>query len=288
VDAVAGELALPPQAVTDGLYADLKENHVLVSFDAIDAEALVAKYETSSRQSALLRAVRVVVTLEGARPGAYRQFFRKLKFRRLLYALTERPDGGYRIEIDGPFSLFRTVTKYGLQLALLLPALDECGRWKLEADILWGADRQPLTLNLAGGECAGEDQAEPGLPDEVEQLRARFAVLESDWSVDAARELLDLPGIGLCVPDLVFRHGPSGRVVYLEVMGYWSRAAVWQRVELVEAGLPHAMIFAVSSRLRVSEEALHDDLPSQLYVYKGVMSAKAIAARLPNAGARRA
>jgi predicted nuclease of restriction endonuclease-like RecB superfamily len=91
---------------------------------------------------------------------------------------------------------------------------------------------------------------------------------------------LDLPGIGLCVPDLTFTHAATDRRVYLEVMGYWSRDAVWRRVEMVEAGLPHTVIFAVSSRLRVSEEALGDDLPGQLYVYKGVMSARAIAERL--------
>jgi predicted nuclease of restriction endonuclease-like RecB superfamily len=70
------------------------------------------------------------------------------------------------------------------------------------------------------------------------------------------------------------------RRVYLEVMGYWSRAAVWQRVELVQAGLAETVVFAVSSRLRVSEEILDAELPSALYVYKGTMSARAIAERL--------
>ena len=63
-------------------------------------------------------------------------------------------------------------------------------------------------------------------------------------------------------------------------MGYWSRAAVWQRVELVQAGLSERILFAVSSRLRVSEEVLGTELPSALYVYKGTMSARAIAGRL--------
>ncbi len=67
---------------------------------------------------------------------------------------------------------------------------------------------------------------------------------------------------------------------YWEVMGYWSRDAVWKRVELVEAGLPDRVIFAVGRRLRVSEEVLDDKLPSQIYVYKGVMSAKVIRERL--------
>jgi hypothetical protein len=47
------------------------------------------------------------------------------------------------------------------------------------------------------------------------------------------------------------------------------------------------MLFAVSSRLRVSEELLDEHASSALYVYKGTMSARAIAERLERlAGAR--
>jgi hypothetical protein len=55
---------------------------------------------------------------------------------------------------------------------------------------------------------------------------------------------------------------------------------VWRRVELVQAGLGERILFAVSSRLRVSEEVLEGDLPGALYVYKGAMSARAVAERL--------
>ena len=53
----------------------------------------------------------------------------------------------------------------------------------------------------------------------------------------------------------------AGAPVYLEVLGFWSREAVWRRVELVERGLPHRILFAVSKHLRVSEAALDDELP---------------------------
>ncbi|MEO0325406.1 MAG: DUF790 family protein, partial [Myxococcota bacterium] len=128
-------------------------------------------------------------------------------------------------------------------------------------------------------EGAREEQAaEPGLPDEVEALRAkcaeRHAAGKSKWSVAPAAEVLSLPGVGECVADLDFER--DGQRVLLEVLGYWSRDAVWKRVELAEAGLPTPMVFAVSSRLRVSEEVLPDDVPAALYVYKGVMSPTAV------------
>lgn len=90
--------------------------------------------------------------------------------------------------------------------------------------------------------------------------------------------------MGLCVPNLVFQREDS--VVHLEVMGYWSREAVWRRVELVQEGLAAPILFAVSSRLRVSEEVLAGDAPSALYVYKGTMSASAVAERIEALAAR--
>jgi hypothetical protein len=77
-----------------------------------------------------------------------------------------------------------------------------------------------------------------------------------------------------------FVHRQTGELAYLEVLGYWSREAVFRRVDLVTQGLAARVLFAVSSRLRVSEEVLGDELPSRLYVYKGALSAKELLRRL--------
>ncbi len=135
------------------------------------------------------------------------------------------------------------------------------------------------------GDVASKGLEAPSLPDEVRALAAAFAELGTAWRVSPSLEILDLPGVGLTVPDLTFERG-SGATrerVYLEVMGYWSRDAVWKRVELVQAGLRERILFAVSARLRVSEEVLDGDLPGALYVYKRTMSARAIAERLRTA-----
>jgi predicted nuclease of restriction endonuclease-like RecB superfamily len=273
VQATAAALGLETDQVERGLYADLKQNHPLVAFRPIEAGQLVDRLESARRQAVLLRAVRVEVRLSCSEPAYYRAFFGKLKFRRLLHTIERLERGGYRIVIDGPMSLFRSVTKYGLQLALMLPVIEQSGAWELDADVIW--DREPLRFHLEG-----EAPASPGtparLPDDVQRLLEGFRALGSDWDVEASDEVLDLPGVGLCVPDLAFTHRDTGRRVFLEVMGYWSRDAVWKRVDLVRAGLPHPVVFALSSRLRVSEQVLDDDLPGSLYVYKGVMRPRAV------------
>jgi predicted nuclease of restriction endonuclease-like RecB superfamily len=184
--------------------------------------------------------------------------------------------------VDGPFSLFESVTKYGLQLALLVPALHECDAVDLEADLRWGAERRKVTLShqLRGKE-AGDT---PELRDDVAELLERLEKSGSKWQARAASDVLDLPGVGLCVPDLVFER--EGRPpVYLEVLGFWSRDAVWKRVELAQAGLAHRVVFAVSSRLRVSEEVLEESASGTLYVYKSTMSAKSVLEHVERLGA---
>lgn len=261
------------------LFGDLHEHQILTKFDPIDAVTLVTTYEWALKQAVLLRAVQVTVVLHARETEGLRRLFRQLRFRRLLYTIQRRDEGGYTIQIDGPFSLFQSVTSYGLGLALLLPTLDLCGPWSLDAQVRWEKGKRLHSYHLEGKQSTTGDEG-PGLPEDLVTLVTRVGKASRGWTASPAEEILDLPGLGLCIPDLVFRHPKSRDPFYLEVMGYWSRDAVWKRVELVEAGLPHHILFAVSSRLRVSEKVLDGELPGQLYVYKGTMIAGEILDRL--------
>lgn len=282
LEAVASAHQTTPAVVEANLYSDLRSEHVLQRSCRLDAGALVQAYIEGQYQAVLLRAVQVTAIVKCARPAAYRELFRTLKFRRLLFTVHEE-QAGYRLEIDGPFSLFEAVTKYGLQLALAFPLLRRCDSLELTARLRWGKAREELrfeyserpapTPRLANGDGDAE-----GLPDEVTALIDAFARTKSAWSVAVNDRLLNLPGLGVCVPDLVFRSGPD--TVFLEVMGFWSRDAVWKRVEMAEKGLSEKVIFAVSSRLRVSESVLDDSGGAALYVYKGVMSPRALIEKL--------
>jgi predicted nuclease of restriction endonuclease-like RecB superfamily len=307
IAAVARERGVSAVEIDRWLYADLHGAERLCQVTPIRPAQLAAGFDQSQAQAVLLRATRVVAEVSAPDPAAYRQLFRKLKFLRLLHAIRAIP-GGYRVEIDGPFSLFQAVTKYGLQLALALPAIAACGRWRLEADVLWGKERRPVIFRTAGdaGACGdpAASRSDPSLSDDVAALLERVAARDSGWIASPATAILDLPGAGVCVPDLVFRRkppvapargskaaagsasGPGGPEVYLEVMGFWSRDAVWRRVELIERGLPHRILFAVSKHLRVSEAALGDDLPGSLYVYARTLDARAVLDHVERLAAR--
>ena len=268
--------AVPLASVEQALYADLRGAALLAELEPISALALVDIYERGQAQAVLLRAVRIQVGVECASPVAARAVFRRLKFLGLLHTIAPA-EKGYTIVIDGPLSLFDAVTKYGQKMALVLPVLEGCQRWTLEADVRWGKERSPLTFR-ASGSSAAPMRGAPPLPDELTGLLCRFAELGTDWTARVNERVLDLPGVGLCIPDLVFAR--AGEEIFFESLGFWSRDAVFRRVELVERGLGHKMLFAVSSRLRVSEEVLDEDTSSALYVYKGSLSARVIAERL--------
>jgi predicted nuclease of restriction endonuclease-like RecB superfamily len=281
IAAVAAAHETTSADVESALYADLSDAHLLRNLDALSPEALVAGYDQAQAQAVLLRAVKVTAAVRAA-PGAYRHLFRRLKFLRLLHRIHKLPDGrggvpaGYTVEIDGPFALFESVTKYGLQLALALPAITACDEWALTADLRWGREARPLHLEMRGGgdgTISGE-----ALPDEVATLLEDLRAADTAWKSKPSMAVLDLPGVGLCVPDLELSRG--GKTVYLEVLGFWSRDAVWKRVELAQRGLPHPMVFAVSKHLRVSEQALGDEHPAALYVYSRKMSANAVLERV--------
>src|SRR5690606_29410133 len=99
-------------------------------------------------QAVLLRSVLVRAEVRGEKPARYRQLFRWLKFHRLLYRVEGTMAEGYAFQIDGPLSLFSATNKYGLQMALFLPALLLCRDYRLDAELRWGPRREPRTFHL--------------------------------------------------------------------------------------------------------------------------------------------
>ncbi len=277
--AAALELGSSASELEARLYGDLRGSHRLTKAPPLAPEGLVEQYQRAQVQAVLLRAASVVATVRCSNADAYRSLFHKLKFRKLLYQLEREPDGAYRIRIDGPLSLFDAVAKYGLELSLLLPALENCDVLELKAKVLWGKQRTPLDFEHRHLTPRPVPDAEAGLRDDVAALLEDFNSLRSPWRARPAQTILELPGIGSCIPDLVFERASGGAPVYLEIMGYWSRDAVFRRVELVERGLADRIVFAVSSKLRVSEAVLESD-HAALYVFKGKPSARAVEQKL--------
>ena len=284
-EAVIAEVATAEGAsaaeIERGMFADLRGEHLLREVQPLAPEELVASFELGRAQAVLLGAVRVTCEVRAASPGPLRAFFAKLKFHQLLFS-AETIEGGFRVVVDGPFSMFESVTKYGVRFALLLPALRELDDWSLVAEVRWGKERTPLVFRTDAKEALllhpRASEPEVHLASDVRELLEDLRAAKSAFRAEPASALLELPGAGVCVPDLVLER-KGARKVFVEVLGFWSREAVFRRIELAQRGVGELVVFAVSSRLRVSAELLEEADSAALYVYKGRMSARALLER---------
>jgi predicted nuclease of restriction endonuclease-like RecB superfamily len=279
-------------AFDERLYADLPGAQRLLRVPHWSAQDLFERYDSARVQAVLLRAVQVRIKYSRVSVAGLRELFRQVKFRQLLHRSERHGDTGLFITIDGPMTLFESATKYGLQLALLLPVLSGAGPFELEADVRWGKTRSTLKFSYKSGASARSAAAAANCDtqacsDDVSSLIADLETLQSPFRAELSTALIDLPGVGLCVPDITFvdRTRPERRV-HFELLGYWSREAVWRRVELVEAGVNEPMVFGVNQRLRVSEEVLDRKLPAALYVFRAQPSARGVLACVVEVAAR--
>ena len=136
LEQVALKHQISSEDVLDGLYADLPENHQLATFAAPSANELLLRYNVALAQAMLYRCEVLRLSVYRNLPVRYKQLFKFIKFYRLIHTIEGDVDAGYEIGLDGPVSVFRHSQKYGLQMAIFLPALLLCTRWSMQADIL--------------------------------------------------------------------------------------------------------------------------------------------------------
>ncbi len=284
VEEVAKLLAASAEAVDAAMFADLADSHRLISFDPLGAEELLDRYDVGLVQALLLRASELDVQVRRASPSVVRRIFRAARFLGLLHA-TKRTEDGYHFRFDGPMSLFEGGQRYGLKLASFFPRILEASSFVATATVAHGPAKTRLLLRVdeTAGLRARGDHDEGPRP-EIEALVRAFRLLGSDWEVAETDQIIALPGEVVVVPDLLFSNRTTGEEVLFELFGFWSRAAVFQRIELIRRGFPGRILLAVSKTLRVSEELLEEGDAGELIVFKTALSAKEVLARLSRHG----
>ena len=209
VQEVAAELGVDSDAIERALFADLKENQRLVELTPLEAEALLHRYNTALAQGSLLRADRVRIWVDDQPAKRMRALFRSIKFHGLIHRIHRCSEREWRIELDGPLSLFRLSTKYGVRMAMFLPALMLAEGWKLEADVRWEPGAPPALFEVDWTEGLVSHHRDRGtwVSDEEKALRARLAKGDLGWPAEDGARIADLGGgAGLGLPG---RHPPN-------------------------------------------------------------------------------
>lgn len=281
LEAVAAELGVEPQTLVDGMFADLRDENRMLSFQDMTAQRLLDRYNVALAQAVLLRSVRVQVEVRNETPARYRQLFRQLKFHRLLYRVGGSMKEGYTFHIDGPLSLFSATTRYGLQMALFLPALLRCKDFRLDAELRWGPRREPRSFHVDSGLGLVPHTADAGtyVPPEIPAFAERFRQVAPAWELSETTEIVELGREGVWVPDYRAVHKATGVDAFVEVVGFWKKATLDRLLDQLPRLGPPRFVMVVSEKLKVDEDAL-EKLPGPILWFKEIPSAPELAALL--------
>lgn len=280
-DRVCSELELAVDGFDAALYADLKDEQVVTKFKKCDAPWLLRRYNVALAQAAVLRADSLVIRIRESSAARLRAFFHRVKFCRLLFDIERDDEDAYVLRLDGPMSVFKSSQKYGVQLAMFLPALLHLEGFRLESTVRHGPKRREVAFSLEKSEGLEPVDRLRGQwrPEEVDWLAERFAKLGSDWTMSEEARVLDLGRQGVVIADATFMHEPTGFEVGLELLGYWRRGSVATRLQLLREHAPIALIVAASKELRLADDEL-TELGDDVVVFRATPVARDVLAAL--------
>ena len=263
---IADELQISGDAVMDGMYADLEENRLLKEFDPPTTEWLLDRYNVALAQAMLYRASEMTIRIYRNIPTKYRLVFQFIKFFKLMHVVEGNNADGYQIVLDGPASMFRLSQKYGIQMALFLPALLHCDRWWLDATIVMNK-KDHLRFDLTDEAGLQSHYCDPGEFDsELERhFATQFDKIDTEWTLERETDIINLKDT-VMIPDFAFSH-PDGRRALMEIVGFWTPDYLQKKLwKLKRTAMPN-MIIAVSDQLNCSTEDFRD-IPGEVLFFK--------------------
>lgn len=277
LETVAPRYQLEAETLRDALYADLPDNHLLSVLPDFTPQQLVNRYNLAQAQGLLYSALYLRLIAHRNVPGEYRRLFQHLKFHGLMYAVEGHLDDGYQIYVDGPASLFKQTRKYGLQMAMFLPALLRISRWSMEAVLQ--RDGEELSYQLDSQSPLKPLSPTPPAFDSLleETFARRWEKLGTAWVLEREVEIVDLKGT-VFVPDFALRH-VDGRIAHVEIMGFWHPDYLRRKLDkLRRAAMPN-LIVAVSDRLNVGSDDFRE-VPGPIIFFKGKLEPRQVLAVL--------
>ncbi|ARV58593.1 hypothetical protein BZZ01_08045 [Nostocales cyanobacterium HT-58-2] len=272
-----------PRQVREGLYADLSENKILITFDTPKPEELLHRYNLSQVQGVFYKASQLVINAHRNVPGQYKLLFRYLKLFQLMSYIEGDADHGFTITVDGPTSLFTPSTRYGLAIAKLIPALLHVTKWSLSTILqtrdpytnTWKTGR--FTLNSDCGLVSHYSAGKPYDSMLEESFADKWESMKTDWVLEREVDLIPIPG-SVMIPDFRLVH-PDGRSFLLEIVGYWRPEYLQKKFSQVRRAGRHDLILAISERLNLDKAGVKlNDVPARIVWFKDKLLPKSVLA----------
>jgi uncharacterized protein len=265
LETVAEEFLSDKESIIANLYADLPAQQHLTSFDVIEPPDLLDRYNLAQAQALLYRCVEMKIRVAPGDLQNYRAIFGWIKHFGLIHSIIGNAANGYEITLTGAASLFHRSQKYGIQMAVFLPALLLCKGWKFRAEIAQKKGKNLFfELSSEQTEIVSDrfDETPYENPD-IQKLQKNWEKFAGDWQLKENREVVDL-GKTAFVPDLVLISPEKARI-YLDVLGFWTPKSLEKRLaEFASAGF-RKFIIAASQELRGSREEFLKESPNVIF-----------------------
>ncbi|MHB9023294.1 MAG: DUF790 family protein [Armatimonadota bacterium] len=246
---IADQLGMAPEEVSASLYADLKESQFICAIDTtLTPEDLLERYNTALAQAMLYRATRMVVEIR----DNFRQVVKHVKLARLMHTITPL-ETGYRLVIDGPYSLLANIERYGIAMAHVLPALLKCREWRLAARVRVGNEEKTFRLGPSAG-LKSHYRDEPQFDSAAEEaFFHRFSRnSKSKWAIAREGAVLQCKDL-VMIPDFTFTHR-DGRIVHLEIVGFWTPQYLARKLQKLNNLTDATVVIAVPDALNCARE----------------------------------
>ncbi|HMF56104.1 MAG TPA: DUF790 family protein [Pyrinomonadaceae bacterium] len=266
---VALELGHAPEILSQSIYADLPENQKLVEFKPLNDRELLNLFNVAQAQALLYHCVEMHLDVEPQKVEDYRELFSAIKAYRLIHTINGSPSEGYKIRLDGPVSMFHRSQKYGVQMAVFLPALLLCKGWRMRAEIAqmkspaasayFEMDSHQKRLS---SHYLDEGQEENPV---MKKFADSWTKLETAWTLARSIEVIDL-GESAFIPDFVLQH-EDGHKVYIEVLGFWTPQHLQKRLKEFEHAGVRNFLLAAWDELRGSRDPLAR-VPANTIIFK--------------------
>lgn len=251
---VADEFQTSPETIFTSLYADLSAQQKLIRFETIAPPDLLDRYNLAQAQALLYKCVEMKILVAPSDAANYRSIFGWIKHFGLIHTVAGNSADGYEITLTGAASLFNRSQKYGIRMAVFLPALLLCAKWKMSAEIA-----QKAGGNLFYELSSEQTELNSCYFDEPEYQNSDIEKLKKNWEKSAAgwqlRENKEVVNLGRTafIPDFVLV-SPNDEKIYLDVLGFWTPKSLKKRLEEFQAAHFQKFIFAASQELRGSRE----------------------------------
>lgn len=280
LQAAAVEFNLSADQLELALFADRLAENILRESAAWTPESLIARYNLELSRGVLYWCDQMQVDVF----DGYKDFWRYLKFFKLMFEASPREDTGYHVLLDGPISPFvKSTTRYGRQFAAFLPALLLGERWQMSASVRLPGARSALEYRLdhtsaltthfrKSGEFDSRLEA-----DFAAEFAAKFGSARGKWMLTREDEVL-LLGDTVMIPDFAVTHKKDGRRALVEIVGFWHPEYLQRKVEKVRAAQRRDLILLVYEGVNLTQDRLMHVPGEVLYfpnkpVLKDVMAA---------------